>query len=155
MRCSHNDYLNCIDDQVNRAAYFGCDMLEVDVIQIRGKAMLAHGWRPFRFLCHGTLEQYLQKAAGTKKIIYIELKEASPEMQQALYDELIKYPDQLYLVSSKKIDFDTCVNAAYEFFNKFKDFFKLRIFDEFKQSNDIQYIDTWPNTLKNKILNRL
>lgn len=97
---SHNDYLLPKNKWVTEALYYHCDIVEVDVILINNEVMLAHGWRPFKCLCKGTLREYMEIAKDKPVKISIEFKEASEKLNEAVYCVLSDYRHKEFIIDA-------------------------------------------------------
>ena len=95
-RQSHNDYWS--KHQVYDALNAGCNIIEIDVIYLRGNLYLSHSWRPLSCLTYGSPEMYFEKLAscsgGNAKNIhlYIEVKTGNMKAVPLLTDLINKYP---------------------------------------------------------------
>jgi len=81
---------NQINSTVKALAY-GADIIEIDVVLVRGKLHAAH-WSPFRFignrLFRGPTLAEVWEAAAQAEMVKLDLKDASPEMVNSLVEFL-------------------------------------------------------------------
>jgi hypothetical protein len=100
MKKSHNDYF--CKHQIIDALNANCDILEIDVIIIRGEVMISHSWRPFKWLTYGKAEKYFKACKDNEKILEIEIKTTDYKIINVLLKLILKYrtEDSIYILSS-------------------------------------------------------
>jgi len=83
---SHNDYW--AEPQILRAIAHDCRIMEIDVIYLRGWAMLSHSWRPFFFLTYGMVKKYFSffdKYSGPDKLyLLVDIKTSNRDIVPVL-----------------------------------------------------------------------
>jgi hypothetical protein len=157
-RKSHNSYLQNKKEWIINDIKHGCNIIEADIIRIRDGVMIAHGWRPFKWFCHGKLLDYMEKIqyyCKDKKMYFsIELK----EKDEILYRKLINILCHIKLPETIKILIDGDVEIIDDFFKYYKkwgcglDLQNWRVWESDKQ---IENVDCWGHTLINRILNEV
>lgn len=99
MKQSHNDYWNRV--KLHRALNENCNIIEVDVIYLRGDLYCSHSWRPHPALTYGRLEEYFKamERYGEKEVyLYVEIKTSDWRAIDTMGKLLKKYPGVKVLV---------------------------------------------------------
>jgi hypothetical protein len=160
MKHSHNDYWNkyCID-----TAYVNnCEIIEIDVIYLRGELYMSHSWRPFGFLAYGKLEKAFEKIVryniaenirkniygeGLNLYLYLEIKTSNWRAIQLLNKLIKKYRSLNILINGidKWYSTERRRNALFVFFCNDN----VQRYDFFKAQNNIERVELYKNSRYN------
>lgn len=152
MRHSHNDYWS--KKKFYHAVNEGCQIIEADIICLRGKLFLSHTWRPFGFLTYGDPEYYFKQIYHNYRdkdlYLYIEIKTSDYRAIQLVSNLIDKYPGVKVLIGGKDKWFSP--NRGYiarEIWQRNE----VQEFEYFRKSHSIESLDLYKGS-KYKLWNR-
>lgn len=140
---SHNDYW--CRYKFNHALNEGCNIIELDIIYLKGKLYLSHSWRPVSWLTYGDPEEYFRRAVFYKNkniYLYIEIKTSDERAIPLLLNLIDKYDKGIYiLIKGINRWFSPRRKKIADEIYKQND--NVMLFDNFNINNDIECHDLY------------
>lgn len=144
-RKSHNDYWNT--RQISLAISEQCNIIECDIISLRGNILLSHSWRPFKWMTYGYATKYLSFIKSwelnDKLILQIDIKTASEYAEGFIVDINYFRNDRVKILLSANNKWYTGdrEKVMMNLYNVCKFLgINVELYSEFKKNNDIETI---------------
>lgn len=148
---SHNSYWN---ENISNQVGVGINMLEIDIIYLRGGLWLSHSWRPFTWMTYGKPLKYFQYGYSNKIYIQIEFKTTNKKAFPILAELIRKYScsNIIFLIDGYNRWHGKREDAAWEFYLRYHTF-NIRWYKSFKEYHNIKPLDLYESKPWYKKLN--